>query len=106
MTTLETIVQDLQQVTPEHLDGVHKLVLALEAKAEANKKLAAETMRILNGMKELHAEDRKEIDAYQQRLRAELFTRPRPEFDNEAHATGYRCRVAPVVVVTGSAGLS
>jgi len=86
MTTLEAIVQDLQQVPPEHLDEVHQLVLTLKAKAEANKKLAAETMCILNGMEELPAEDWAEIDVYQQRLRAELFTRPRPEFDDEAHA--------------------
>lgn len=71
---------------PEHLDEVHQLVLTLKAKAEANKKLAAETIRILNGMEELPAEDWAEIDVYQQRLRAELFTRPRPEFNDEAHA--------------------
>lgn len=87
MTTLEAILQDLQQVPLEHLDEVHQLVQALKAKTEANKKLAAETMRILSGADDLPAETWAEIDAYQRRLRAELFTRPNPFLDDEADAT-------------------
>ena len=86
MITLETLVAELQQAPPEHLEEVHRLLHELQTKAEANKKLAAETMHILSGMEALPAEDWAEIDAYQQRLRAGLFTRPRPEFDDEAHA--------------------
>jgi hypothetical protein len=86
MITLEALVAELQQAPPEHLEEVHRVLHELQAKAEANKKLAAETMRILNGMEELPAETWAEIDEYQRRLRAELFTRPRPEFDDEADA--------------------
>ena len=86
MTTLETIVQELQHVPPQHLDEVYQLVHSLSAKAEANKKLAAETMRILSGTDDLPAETWAEIEAYQKRLRAELFTRPNPFLDDEADA--------------------
>jgi hypothetical protein len=84
MITLEALVQELQQVPPQHLDAVHRLVQQL--KAADNKRLAAETMRILNGIEELPAQAWDEIDAQQQRVRAELFTRPRPTFDDEADA--------------------
>ena len=85
MITLETLVQDLQQIPPEHLEKVHQLVQ--ELKAEANRQLAAETMRVLlSGEDDLPAETWDEIIAYQQRLRAELFTRPNPFLADEADA--------------------
>jgi hypothetical protein len=84
MTTIEAIVQDLQQVPPEHLDKVHHLVQ--ELKAEANRKLLAETMHILEGTDDLPAETWAEIDAYQRQLRAGLFTRPNHFLADEADA--------------------
>ena len=84
MTTIEAILHDLQQVPPEHLSKVHQLVQ--ELKAEANRKLLAETLRILDGTDELPAETWAEIDAYQRQLRAELFTRPNPFRTDEADA--------------------
>ena len=86
MITLETLVAELQQAPPEHLEEVHRLLHELQAKAEANKRLAAETMRILSGTDDLPAETWAEIDDYQRRLRAELFTRPNPFLDDEADA--------------------
>ncbi len=84
MTTIEAIVQDLQQVPPEHLDKVHQLVQ--ELKDEANRKLLADTLRILDGTDDLPAETWAEIEAYQRRLRAELLTRPNPFLADEADA--------------------
>ena len=84
MTTIEAIVQDLQQVPPEHLDKGHQLVQ--ELKAEANRKLLADTLRLLQGTDELSTETWAEIDAYQRLLRTELFTRPNPFLANEADA--------------------
>ena len=84
MTTIEAIVHDLQQVPPEHLDKVHQLVQ--ELKAEANRKLLGDTLRLLQGTDDLPAETWAEIDAYQRQLRAELFTRPNPFLTDEADA--------------------
>lgn len=84
MTTMEAIVQELAHVPPQHLDEVYQLVHSLSAKAEANKKLTAETMRILSGTDDLPAETWVEIEAYQKRLRAKLFMRPNPFLDDEA----------------------
>lgn len=86
MITLEILVAELQQAPPEHLEEVHRVLHELQVKADANKKLAAETMRILNGMEELSAEDWAEIEAYQRQQRAELFTRPNPFRTDEADA--------------------
>lgn len=83
MITLETLVDDLRRVPPEHLEEIHRLILQL--KTAGNKHLAAETMRILTGTETLPAHVWAEIDEQQQRVRAELFTRPKPAFDNEAN---------------------
>ena len=84
MITLETLVAELQQAPPEHLEEVHRVLQQLQA--EANRKLLAETLRILDGTDELPAETWAEIDAYQRQLRAELFTRPNPFRTDEADA--------------------
>ena len=86
MTTLEALIQDLQQVSPQHLVEVHQLVQALKAKEAANQQLAADTMRILQGIEPLPDETWDDITAHQQRLRAELFTRPNPFLEDDAHA--------------------
>ncbi|HEX8350364.1 MAG TPA: hypothetical protein VF598_10410, partial [Hymenobacter sp.] len=66
-----------------HLTKVHQLVQ--ELKAEANRKLLAETLSILQATEELPAETWAEIEAYQQQLRTELLNRPTP-FRDEADA--------------------
>ncbi|MGI4874900.1 MAG: hypothetical protein ACRYFX_27415 [Janthinobacterium lividum] len=86
MTTLETIMQDLRQVSPQHLEEVRQLLQTIKEKEAANQKLAEQTMRILEGTDELPTEVWDDIMAYQQRLRAELFTRPTPFLDDEPHA--------------------
>ena len=86
MTTIETIVQELQHVPPQHLDTVYELVRSFTLPSEANRKLAAETMRILEGTDDLPDEEWDAINAHMRQLRAELFTRPRPIFDDEADA--------------------
>lgn len=86
MITLETLVAELQQAPPEHLEEVHRLLRELKTRTEANQKLAAETMRILSGTDDLPAETWAEITEYQRRLRAKLFTRPRPTFNDEPDA--------------------
>ena len=87
MVTLETIIQDLQQVSPQHREQGHQLLQTLKEKEATNRKLADETMRILENTDELPAEVWDDIMAHQQRLRAELFTRPTPFLDDEPHAT-------------------
>ncbi|WP_375417933.1 hypothetical protein [uncultured Hymenobacter sp.] len=57
MTTIETIVQELQHVPPQHLDEVYQLIRKFTEPSEANKKLAAETMRILEGTDDLPDEE-------------------------------------------------
>ena len=86
MITLETLVAELQQAPPEHLEEVHRVLQELQARGEANRKLTAETLRILEGTDDLPAETWAEIDAYQRQLRAELFTRPNPFRTDEADA--------------------
>jgi sugar diacid utilization regulator len=77
MSTLETVLHDLQQAPPEHVEQVRQLLQQL--KTEANQKLLVETLRILEGTDDLPAETWAEIEAHQRRLRQELFTRPMPE---------------------------
>lgn len=84
MNNLESVLHDLQQAPPEHVEQVRQLLQQL--KEEANRKLLIETMRILEGTDDLPAETWAEIEAYQQQLRQELFTRPNPFRDDEAHA--------------------
>lgn len=124
MTTLETIVQELQQVPPQHLESAYQLIHALAARPaeeagnvaavgrimsaagmlsdwndeewaafeaelkriRANKKLAAETMRILEGIDDLPDEEWNAINEHMRRLRTELFTRPLPDFGDESNA--------------------
>lgn len=86
MITLETIIQNIQQISPQHLEEVGQLVQALKAKEEANKRLAEETRRILQGTDDLPDEVWDDIMAYQRRVRAELFTRPNPFLEDEPDA--------------------
>ena len=86
MTTLEAIVQELQHVPPQHLDAVYELVRSFTGPSEANRRLVAETMRILAGTDDLPDTERDSIDAHMRQLRAELFTRPLPDFSGEADA--------------------
>ena len=86
MTTLETILQELQHVPPQHLDAVYELVRSFTVPSEANRKLAAETMRILEGTDDLPDTEWDAINAHMRQLRAGLFTRPLPDFSDEADA--------------------
>ncbi len=86
MITLETIIQDIQRISLEHLEEVGQLVQTLKAKEEANKRLAEETRRILQGIDDLPDEVWDDIMAYQRRVRAELFTRPNPFAEDEPDA--------------------
>ena len=73
MSIIETIIQDLQQVPPEHLTKVHQLVQ--ELKAEANRQLLANTLRILEATETLPADTWTEIADYQHQLRTSLVNR-------------------------------
>lgn len=86
MTVIEAIIEDLHQVSPQHLEEVRQLLQAIKEKEAANQQLVEKTMRILESTEELPAEVWDDITAYQQRLRAELFTRPNPFLDDEPHA--------------------
>lgn len=86
MTTLEAIIEELQHVPPERLNELRELVRSFMEPNEANKKLAAETMRVLEGMDKLSAEDWEDIDRHMREVRANLFTRSLPEFDDETDA--------------------
>lgn len=86
MATLETIIQDIQQISPQHLEEVHQLVQTLKAREEANKKLTAQLHEIFSETDDLGEEAWADIGAYMKRLRAELFTRPNP-FMEDADAT-------------------
>ncbi|WP_375417930.1 hypothetical protein [uncultured Hymenobacter sp.] len=79
MTTLETIVQELQHVPPERLDEVYQLVLALKAPPEANKELAEWTMQFAGMLNHWTEEEWADFQAELQRTRATLFNRPVPE---------------------------
>lgn len=85
MTTLETLMQDLQQVPPEHLDKVHDLVQTLLLTPISNEAIAARLHEILTGSDDLSPEDWADVEAHMRRTRAELFTRPNPFMDDEAH---------------------
>ena len=86
MITLETIVEELRQVPPEHLDKVHEMVQTLLPKPTSNEVLAAKLHEILAGPDDLSQADWADIDAHMKQVRAELFTRPNPFMDDEAHA--------------------
>ena len=85
MVTLETIFQELRQVPAEHLDKVHELLQTLVPKPLSNEAIAAKLHEILTGPDDLSPEAWADIEAYMQRTRAELFTRPNPFLDSEAH---------------------
>ena len=85
MITLQTIVQELQQVPPEHLEEVHQLLMRW--KKEANGKLLADTMRVLlSETDDLPPEEWEQLNGHMRKLRAEAFTRPTAFQDDEAHA--------------------
>ena len=85
MTTLETLIQELQQVPPEHLNKVRELVQTLLPKPVANQVIAARLRELLTGTDDLSSEAWAAIEAHMRRTRAELFTRPNPFLDDEAH---------------------
>lgn len=85
MITLANLMHDLQQVPQEHLDKVHDLVQTLLPKPVSNEELAAKLHEILAGSDDLSPEAWADIDAQMRRTRAELFTRPNPFMDDEAH---------------------
>lgn len=85
MITLETIIQELQQVPPEHLDKVHKLVQTLLPTPISNEAIAARLRELLTGPDDLSPEAWADMEADMRRTRAELFTRPNPFMDDEAH---------------------
>jgi hypothetical protein len=85
MITYASLIQELQQVPPEHLDKVHDLIQTLLPKPISNEELAAKMHEILTGTDDLSPEAWADIDAHMQRTRAELFTRHNPFMDDEAH---------------------
>ncbi|MEJ7665703.1 MAG: hypothetical protein WKG07_42395 [Hymenobacter sp.] len=85
MVTLETIIQELQQVPPEHLDKVHELVQTLLPTPVSNEAIAARLHEILTGPDDLSPEAWADVEAHMRRTRTELFTRPNPFMDEEAH---------------------
>ncbi|AMR25666.1 hypothetical protein A0257_00240 [Hymenobacter psoromatis] len=85
MVTLETIIQELHQVPPEHLDKVHELVQTLLPTPVSNEAIAARLHELLTGPDDLSPEAWADVEAHMQRTRAELFTRPNPFMDDEAH---------------------
>lgn len=85
MVTLETIIQELQQVPPEHLDKVHELVQTLLPTPVSNEAIAARLHELLTGPDDLSPEAWADVEAYMRRTQAELFTRPNPFMDDAAH---------------------
>lgn len=86
MTTLETIVHDLQQVPPQHLEEVHRVVRSLIPAPISNAELAAKLHEILSGPDNLSEADWDDINAHMRKVRAELFTRPNPFLEDEPDA--------------------
>ena len=83
MTTLEAIIQDLQQVPPQHLDSVYQLVHALTTgSAAATKADAVERIMGTAGMlSDWSADEWAGFEAELKRTRTQLFNRPLPDFD-------------------------
>ncbi len=79
MTTLETIIQDLQQVPPENLEKAHQAVQALKATPTTNKELADWSLQFAGILSHWTEEEWADFQAELQRTRAELFNRPVPE---------------------------
>ena len=86
MTTLEDIMQDLKQIPPQYLEEVRQLVRAWVPKPTPNEVLAAKLGEILSGTDNLSDEEWDAINGHMRKLRAELFTRPRPELGDESNA--------------------
>ncbi len=79
MTTLEAIIQDLQQVPPENLGKAHQAVQALKATPAANRELADWTLQFAGMLNDWTEADWADFQAELRRTRAELFNRPVPE---------------------------
>ena len=86
MTTIETILHDLQQVPPQHLEQVHQVVKSLMAPPVSNEKLVAKLHEVLSGADDLSDADWDDINGHMRKVRAELFTRPNPFLEDDAHA--------------------
>ena len=87
MATRETILQELQQVPPQHLESVYQLVHALTVRLEGDGAKAGAVERIMGvaGMlSHWSDEEWADFEAELQRTRAELFNRPLPDFDADA----------------------
>lgn len=84
MTTLETIVQELHQVPPQHLESAYQLVhaLTMQSPKEAHTAVAVERIMGAAGMlSHWSDEEWADFEAALRRTRAQLFNRPVPDFD-------------------------
>lgn len=87
MVTRETILQELKQVPPQHLESVYQLIHALTVQPEGAGAKAVAVTRIMGAAGMLsHWSDAEwaDFEAELQRTRADLFNRPLPAFDDDA----------------------
>jgi hypothetical protein len=87
MITRETILQELQQVPQQHLESVFQLIHALTVRPEGDGAKAAAVERIMGAagmLSHWNDEEWADFEAELQRTRAELFSRPLPDFDADA----------------------
>ena len=79
MITLETLVEELQQVPPEHLEEVHRVLQTLKSKPVANKDLADWTLQFAGMLNHWTEAEWADFQTELQQTRVELFNRPVPE---------------------------
>ena len=87
MITRETILQELQQVPPQHLESVYQLIHALTVRPEDEGAKVKAVERIMGAAGMLsHWSDAgwADFEAELQRTRTDLFNRPLPHFDADA----------------------
>lgn len=87
MTTLEAIVQELQQVPPQHLDTVYQLVHALTVRPAQEATTAGAVERIMGAagmLSDWSDAEWASFEAELQRTRTKLFNRLLPDFDADA----------------------
>ncbi len=87
MTTRETIIQELQQVPSQHLESLYQLIHALTVRPEGDGTKAAAVERIMGAagiLSHWSDEEWADFEAELRRTRAELFSRPIPDFDADA----------------------
>jgi len=79
MNNLETVLHDLQQAPPEHIEKVQQLLQDLNDTPAATEARVDWTMQFAGMLSHWSEEEWADFQAELQRTRAELFNRPIPE---------------------------